>query len=327
MVEFTRNKVLAIALVVTLLGVSFAFVWGYNDIRSGIWIEGDLWIETESGVQTYSWAEGDPADAVRFIVQKASVLTQGGDTIKSLGYKVWLKWRIEGAEQLAFQWASLSSFQFHSTYSKGARSYSGLFGFIDLFYEDNWGIKDSNRWVHIANGLSVGAVRNALSKFYRERGSGLQVGEWNIGVEFAKVIIDATKGLPIADQLGEKLTTLFAVDVHKNQDKVLLGEWEMQGIELWTCLKRIQWGIGLALHADVGGCQSLFAFSVGIGEFMRLHDGDELNIKVWVHVFYRWQDLDGTWTSWTTKNVQIGRTVELKVGEGTWASGSIEVGF
>ena len=159
-------------------------------------------------------------------------------------------------------------------------------------------------------------VFTSLPNYYQERGSGLQIGNLNIGPEMAKAVSDGLGGLPVAGGLAKALTTLTSTVKVKNGDHQNLVTWSRSGPDFYTDMKRTNWQ-GLSIH--IGD-----AASFGVGKYMSMNPGDQYKINLNVAVFYRWQDATGEWSTWQSKTVPVA-TLNLSVTSDMWTTLSIDV--
>ena len=307
-----KNKLLAGVIALILVAAVFAGVWWWREYnKPGVYLGGKITVIFEDGSKAEYTT--DPTNLLS--LYKLTVLTNSGKKIASISCDPWIKYYIKPPDKTAkVQYLVIFYIEVTGPFFTGARSYSSLTGFIDLPVSHYTDTVTTNRWVWLGN---VGFFSSDIVEyFYRERGSGLQVGCINLGAEYAKAVTDALSGNYVSSQLAKALTTAVAVVEKRNGDFEYLVNWRISGPDFYVLMKRIDWQ-GLALHSG--------SFTVGAGKFMRIWPGDQYTITFKVGYFFRHQDLTGDWSPWKAGTVTLA-TLKVNAQEGYWVQVDLDIG-
>lgn len=308
---------LIFAMIFTLVAYVYAKYWVRPE---GFWLGGKIILTYEDGSKiTLSSGE---KNLLTDALWKLSVLTNEGKKLYSISADAYVKYLIKpsGRSLHVQDW-----YQFYieisGTYADGAREYDPLTGFLDLFYNSYQDTQKTSRWILLYNnpGASWTGLTDFVKYFYKEAGSGVQAGLLNIGPVEARAVdefvVKALGSGIVAKQLGDKLTGWLGVGTVKTGDVKTIISWYMKGWDFYNYLKRMNW-LGLSIHIG--------EFSVGLGKWVRMHDGDTYTINFKVGYFYRWQDVTGEWTDWRAGTITLA-TLTLKVEQGTWYVLNIDI--
>ena len=250
------------------------------------------------------------------LLQKISVIQDNGKTIQSISTNIYGAWKSTPAGQTAkVQYWIIFYLEIQGPFFTGLRSYNSLTGFADLPVSGTYAYDAvTDRWWYISNAIIPTA--SFSSAFYAERGSGLQVGQLNIGPEMAKAITDALGGATVISGLATQLTTLLPTAQVTDGQTVSIITWTMTGPTFYTNLKRCEWS---------GASINLGDFiTLGAGKWMQMHDGDSYSIKFHVGYFFRWQDLTGEWTPWKSGDIVVS-TLQTQIVSGYFVNMGLTV--
>ena len=197
-------------------------------------------------------------------------------------------------------------------------------GQIAWLRDDGTRTFDTDRWVFLTNGL--GFAGN-IANYYMEKGSGLQVGNINLGPAFATAVYKTIgQGTGVGQDLANQLTLLLGTVDRTNGQTEALMSWQKDGAtffkDLYTIAYPYQiWGVPMPSGQLVIPGTSI---SFGAGEYMRMNNGDGYSISFRVAAFYRWQDSTGIWTPWNEKNIELAR-INTSIKDGWYTFLSISV--
>jgi len=249
------------------------------------------------------------------LLQRLSVIQASGKKISSVTANIYGTWKSTPAGQsVKVQYWIVYYIEVQGTFFSGGRAYSSLLGFIDTPLSTFSSTETTNRWNYLGNNIVPDAT--FLNNYYQERGSGLQVGQLNLGPEYAKAVCDAFKGVPLAGTLATKLTTLLATATVKDGDRVDMTSWTQSGPTFYVNLKRTNWQ---------GASINLGDFTLGVGKWTRMAEGDSYTVKFHAGYFFRWQDLTGEWAPWKSGDITVS-TLSLQVVAGQWVILGLTIG-
>lgn len=200
-----------------------------------------------------------------------------------------------------------------------------LLGNVESYVGDIQGTPtyDTNRWYLLRNNLGFGPYAN----YYAEKGSGLQVGNINLGPGEAYDVTQALTGVPVAGPLASQLTTLLGTTTKSDGQTEPLITWTRTGPQFYQDMWSIAypaslWGVSLPSGTY---CVPFTTTCGGAGAYLRMHQNDQYTVSFKAGIFYRWQDATGFWTGWQEKNQNLA-TFTLGVANGWYTVLGINVG-
>lgn len=202
-----------------------------------------------------------------------------------------------------------------SIFSNGIRSYDPLTGFHTTETSHFSGTKNTNYW----NSMDLTGTSGFVPNYYAEKGSGLQVGNVNWGIDAVKMahpLEEATKGVPLVGDAAQAATTVLGhIEVTNGQKETLFG-YTKPVYETHIDLGRINWQ-GLSFNAG--------SLTFGAGTWTRLAVDDTVTIHWRMSYIYRYQDVTGEWSQWKGGDVEL-FSLTTKVQSGTYITVSLNPG-
>lgn len=315
-----KNQAVAVVMIVMILSAFVLYLlWPRAGAETGLEIDGEFGIIYADGTRAVVSTESSPLERISEQFNLAIMNIGGRDLTMndrmylstSARFTVIPRDKPANVQYWMHQWIQLEG-----KYARGARLYSPLSGFEDGFYL-SWGCKGddqrctTSRW----NGIDIFGTSGFIPTYYKERGSGLQAGNLNLGAEYAKDVTNAFKGVPVAESLAKALTTLLAKQEISDGYRLGLNNWNKPAYEVYIDLQRINWK-GLSFNAG--------SFSVGLGDWARFDVGDTYKMNIYAGWFWRFQDITGEWSDWKAGSKKIG-TITFKIVEGTWRTVDMDV--
>jgi len=185
-------------------------------------------------------------------------------------------------------------------------------------------VYDTDRWYLMRNNLGFGPYAN----YYAEKGSGLPLGNINLGADQAMNVYNAVSStVPVAASLASSLTTLLGSTTKTNGQTEPLISWSRTGpqfyVDMWSiAYPNSLWGISLPSGSF---CIPVIAVCGGAGAYLRMHEGDQYTVSFRTAIFYRWQDTTGFWTPWQEQNAELAK-LTFGIASGWYTVLGIKVG-
>lgn len=309
-----NHRIAAAVLIIIAVGILLYALLTPQGTTNGAILSSQLRLKYSDGSEV---TVGSGDTKLFSLMQGYNTLENAGKRIDSIYLDASLKFKVDSkvATSVKTQYWGVYFIELNGPFFTGVRGYTSLTGFGDLPIPYSGGTRTyrTDRWWNFMNAR----IFTSLDQYYSEKGSGLQIGNLNIGSELAKGVNDAIGGLPIIGDLANKLTGLAGTVTVKDGDYDTLVRWSRSGPEFYTDMKRTNWK-GLALNLGE-------AISFGAGEYASMNVGDKYKLTMKVTVFYRWQDATGEWAPWKAKTVQVA-SIDLNVTEGYWTYLNVDVG-
>lgn len=318
-----RNAIVGLTLIVMFFAlIGFGYLLFAPTL--GTQLQGQLVVTYANGqTQTYQ-----TASTLWDQLSSHTVISSSGGTINNLALNVWIKYSVTGASnQVTAQYWALYWVEITGPSGAGVRANLPIFGRVEAWIQD-YGSKtmNTNRWTYLANGLG-GAFGPDVGSYYSEKGSGLQVGNINLGPDMAVYVNQALGTSTIAGNLANSLTTILGTTTKSNGQQETVISWSKAGsqffVDTWSIAYPYQlWSVTLP-----GGsaCIPWTGYCAGAGAYLRLHDNDQYTIKFKAAVFYRWQDITGFWSNWRVNTITIA-TLNAQATAGYYTNLSVDVG-